>query len=290
MVNTELDRRATQADLWVRAERAQQIAVLEAVHGFYLAKRFSTELAGFTGWTNEVVADAVEAVRAKLWRLAVIDIAMVNDQNQLPRAASLPGVLRSMKDTLEASPDSSATQDLAQLERIRTAINADTETPLMYVRHVRNKWAGHPSMDLRFDSWAGADKHLSIPLLEEALAVLVRAHQETADLAARSTVLSPLFAAPVPKSTVASTPEGTIEQFPATVAWGKVTVFAELMRESASRDASSLLDQLTSPPGYGSSEDTDWLAGSEHAMRRAAVDRVSMQTAEKAIARTRRGA
>lgn len=56
MPNLDLNQQAAKVDLRVRAERSQQIAVLNAVHGFYLAKRFSIELAHINGWTNNVVA------------------------------------------------------------------------------------------------------------------------------------------------------------------------------------------------------------------------------------------
>lgn len=272
LTHAMLDAQASQADRWHQVERAQQIAVLQAVSGFYLAKRVTSELRRFTGWTNKVAASAVDEVQQRLWRLAVIDIAMVNDGNRLPRAASLPGVLDSMTNFLFASGDPAATADLAKVEALRARIDINTQMPLKYINYVRNKWAGHPSMDRDFDSWANADKYLNIPLLEEGLATLVRVHQEVADLAAASALLSAPFSVPRPEPEMIETPQGTATHVPLTVDWSSITVWAEVARESAGRRASAVLDQLTSPPGYGSPEDTDWSAGSTHAEIRTAVN------------------
>lgn len=272
LTNQILDSNASSRDRWVLAQRAQQNAVTESVYGFYFAKRFSEEIDGFDGWTNKVAESSVGHLERSLWKMAVIDIAKVNDQNKLLRAASIQGVLESMKSALEASSDPAAVAELSALNTLRSLINPDSEPILKYVRHLRNKWAGHPSVDRDFDSWADADKHLNIPLLEEGLARLVRAHQEAADLAASSSILSPLFNVPRPKPKIVDTPDGPSKQYPMTVAWENVTVFADLMREVAGRDASGLLDQLTSPPGYGSAEDTDWSPLSKHSEIRASID------------------
>lgn len=273
MPNAQLEALVAQRALWVRAERAQQLAVLDAVHGFYLAKRFSESLSGFERWTNRVVKQTVAEMQTRLWKLAVIEVASVNDTTSLTRGASLQSVLASMKQVLENSSDPDAVSDLDHVNSLRHATNVDAVTPLRYVRHVRNKWAGHPSMDRDFDSWADADQYLSIPLIEEALALLVRSHHEAANLAQKSPVLSPLFTAPPPKEQVVTADDGsTIRKGTMTIAWENVTVLAEVLRFTAEREASALLDQMASPPGYGSASDTDWRSGSDHANAREAID------------------
>lgn len=276
--NAQLDQQGAQTAHWIRAERAQQIAIGNAVHGFYLAKRFSEQVASFEGWTNAIAERAINGIESKLWRLAVIDVAMVNDTNQLARAASLPGVLANMKAVLDADPDPTLDGDRAALKAIREATNADVIVALRYVRHIRNKWAGHPSMDRDFDSWADAHTYLSVPLVEEALAILVRAHQDAADLAARCPVLQSSFAVPSPDAEIRSQVKGSVTRvIPMTVNWSSVTVLAGLMRDGAQKDAEGLIDQMTSPPGYGSPEDLDWSPTSGHATQRATIDAAALR-------------
>lgn len=247
--NAQLDHHGAQTAHWNRAERAQQIAVANAVHGFYLAKRFSEQLERFDSWTKTAAKRAAEGIEAKLWRLAVIDVAMVNDTNQLARAASLPGVLANMKVALDGNPDPVLDPDRVALQALRDATNTDTILPLKYVRYIRNKWAGHPSMDRDFDNWANADAELSVPLVEEALAILVRAHQDAADLAERCPVLRPLFAVPSPEREVRTHPDVTVRRVvPMKVAWSNVTVFAGLLRDGARQDAEGLFEQLAPHP------------------------------------------
>lgn len=273
MTNQQLESLISQRGPWVRAERAQQHAVLDAVHGYYLAKRFSEEVTDFNGWTNRVVKGAVAEVEARLWKLAVIEVAGVNDRTSLTRGASLQSVLVSMRDALQSSSDPTAASELAQVNALLSATNAERVTSLRYIRHVRNKWAGHPSMDRDFDAWADADKHLSLPLIEDALALLVRSHHEAATLASTSSTLAPLFETPRPDAQTIEDGNGTIiRTAPVTVAWGNVTVLAMTMRDSAARRASALLDQMVSPPGYGDASDTDWRSGSDHARAREAID------------------
>lgn len=73
-----------------------------------------------------------------------------------------------------------STTELDRLSDLQADINSDRYAPLEYVRHLRNKWAGHPSLDRRFDAWADADKTLSIATVEAALARLVNNAHDTA--------------------------------------------------------------------------------------------------------------
>lgn len=259
--NAKLDAHVDDADKWIRIERAQQIAVLEAVRGFYLAKYLPKEMHNFDRWSNKVAPRAVDVVAERLLRLAVIDIAKVNDSSQIGRAASLPGVLTAMRKVLSESAESTAPETSERVKELQRSIDANVHLPLKYVRHLRNKWAGHPSMDRDFDHWADANETLHMPLLEEALAMLVRTHQLTADLMEQCPVLQTNFSTPPPL-------EDEEGWRPAVVNWSAVTILASLAKENGIKSASAIRDQLVSPPSYGSAADTDWSQESEHHLLR----------------------
>ncbi len=263
--NSVLDAQAMAANKWERVEKSQQIAVINAVRGFYFAKYLHLESQNFSNWTNHVAESAISEIVRRLWRISIIDVAMINDQNQITRAASLPGVLKALKESLCNSNDSLATSEYNSLNEISESINADLVPSLKYVRHLRNKWAGHPSMDLQFDSWAGADEKLNIRLVEDALAILIRAHQSCAEIIQESNTLRPLFTTPPPA-------QGADDSIPMTVHWLSVSSLAESMRQSVKLSAEALMDQLMSPPTYGSVSDRDWKLNSDHLLRRSLHD------------------
>ena len=57
-----------------------------------------------------------------------------------------------------------------------------------------------------------------------------------------------------------------------TLQWGAVVPLALVAREWAGRVADAILDQVQSPPGYGSPDDTDWRPDSEHERQRRQID------------------
>ncbi len=250
---------------WQRVELAQQTVVLDAVESYYLAKRFRERVLTFDGYTNAVVGRALKLVAERLARLAVVAIASVNDKQ--PRTMSLPQTLETLATALAAVSDADCKTERAAIETLKSAVNADVVPSLKYVRHLRNKWAGHASIDRDFDSWAGADATVSLPLVEDALVRLVTAHQDLADLIEGSETLRSLAQAPE-RPADAELPAS----IPMTVNWGAVVPLALVVREWAGRAVESLLDQLQSPPGYGSPEDTDWRTGSTHDRMRRAID------------------
>lgn len=257
MQNSLLNERATESNAWIRIERAQQNVPLKAVEGFYLAKYFSQEIADVTDWPNQTAKFLTAELEDRLWRLAVIDIAIINDHNRgivVERQASLPTVLKSMETALQESNDSTAKEDLKTIKELKSSINPEVHVSLRYVRHVRNKWAAHPSMDRAFDDWADADKYLNVPLLEDALARLIRAHQHTAKLVDSSTILGPLFSTPQPKPKTTESPKGAKSSTPLSIYWGNVTLWAQVVRENAQKEASILCKQIASSPN-GSSTD-----------------------------------
>jgi hypothetical protein len=251
----------------VRVEASQQTVVIDAVHSYYLAKRFAHLVESFDGHTNAVAPAALAAIGQNLMRLAVVAVATVNDSGRNSRTKSLPHTLDALSGALKGEAgDVSA--EAAGLKSIKKSIGHDAAKSLSYLNHIRNKWAGHASLDREFDSWADADTFISLPLVEDALVRLVNAHQALADLITGSPVLQALAAS--------SSSKGDASVIPFRVEWGAVTPLAMLAQESASRTADALLDQLQSPPGYGTVEDTDWRVGSEHQRHRALVDEAAV--------------
>lgn len=264
VTNALLDAKVAAMDPNARVEASQQTAVIDAVSSYYLAKHFLRVVGSLDGYTNAVAPAALKTVGENLMRLAVVTVATVNDDGANTRTKSLPHTIDALLSALPGQAgDLSA--ERAGLKNIRSLISLDSATSLRYLNYIRNKWAGHASLDRDFNTWAGADSFLSLPLVEDALVRLVNAHQELADLISGSPALR----------AIAATSPSVIEnesEIPFRVAWSAVTPLAEVQREWASRAAGALLDQLQSPPGYGNAEDTDWRDGSDHQRRRAIID------------------
>lgn len=135
---------------------------MQAVQSFYLAKRhlqYFSELPQ----NDDRVGRAVGDISSKLMRMVVIDIAALNDGGlagksdlKRTRSASLP-VAHARMSQLLADNDASA-DEVDHLGKLQDDINCDMYEPLKYVRHLRSKWAAHPSLDRHFDDWADADK------------------------------------------------------------------------------------------------------------------------------------
>lgn len=214
--------------------------VIEAVHSFYLAKRTRQYFRDLPE-NDDRVGRGLDAISERLMRIAVVDIAGINDGGLrdadpgYSRTASLPTAHQRIKRYLMAASSSPA--GLNQLEDLKRAINVDRYAPLKYVRHVRNKWAGHPSLDRRFDAWAGADKTLSIAAVEAALVRLVNNAQNTAAFVSSIPILRD-FDQP---AAVAS-PDG---HEPTEINLGNVLLWAELTRESVDRNVHALRAQIT---------------------------------------------
>lgn len=270
ITNPKLNASVAAMDPSARVEASQQTVVIDAVHSYYLAKRFWHLVESFDGYTNAAAPAALRSVGLNLMRLAVVAVATVNDSGMNSRTKSLPHTLDALGDALTGIVGDISPERLG-LESIKKSIALDAATSLRYLNHIRNKWAGHASLDREFDDWADADTSLSLPLVEDALVRLVNAHQALADLIIGSPRLQALAAAS------SSGSKGDAAVIPFRVAWSAVTPLAMLAQESASRSADALLDQLQSPPGYGTVEDTDWRIGSEHQRRRVLVDEVAAQ-------------
>lgn len=213
---------------WTQMSTLLQHTVLKAVQNFYLAKKFHQNFSGFSGSGAQPdrAARTIADIEIQLWRMAVIDVAGINDQaaSDASRTASLPKALMRMRPVLTAL-GAPAAADLERLEDIRSSINADNHQELLYVRHLRNKWAGHPSLDRRFDDWAEADKSVHLPVIEAALVRLVKGCQAAADLADASDHLTAFRQLQSPSVTVG-------ESYPMSFNLSNVTLWADMMRDS----------------------------------------------------------
>lgn len=226
---------------WTQMSALLGKTVLQAVQSFYLAKR-SRQYFSDLPENDDRVGRAIEDINERLMRMAVLDIAALNDGG-LPsvrdpkntRVASLPTAHRRMHKHLTDANASAA--ELDQLSKLQSDINCDHYMPLLYVRHLRNKWAGHPSLDRRFDAWAGADKTLSVAAVEAALARLVNNARDTALFASKSPALQDFRQPPA-----VANPDGS---WPMEIALSNVTVFASLMRDSAGSQIRALRAQIT---------------------------------------------
>jgi cation transport regulator ChaB len=224
-----------------RLESSSQTLLVEAVRSFYFAKAF------YAGWNRrkdefpEDVRHALSQMPRDLMRLAVVSIGAVNDSSE--RTRSLHHTVLAMKKALADDPgtDAAAARDL--IESIRSRIDANSAVPLTYVRHVRNKWAGHASFDRDFDDWADADSTLNIPLLEKGLEILVNAQSDLFEVIGLSETAARIAA----RVEMAEPSEGDSLVVPMTFDWSAVTVWAGVVRDAAKRDAALVIDQLAVP-------------------------------------------
>lgn len=149
--------------------------------------------------------------------------------------------------------------ELDQLRKLQTDINCDHYMPLMYVRHLRNKWAGHPSLDRRFDAWASADKTLSVAAVEAALTRLVNNTHDTAVFVSSAPALQDFRQPPA-----VANPDGS---WPMEVDLSNVTVWADLMRGSADKEVRALRAQITGETKLERSAHTEAYRGKQCQLR-----------------------
>jgi hypothetical protein len=213
---------------------------IQAVQSFYLAKRSRQYFSDLLE-NDDRVGRAIGDINSRLMRMAVLDIAALNDGGlaghdpENSRTASLPTAHQRMKRYLIKA--NASTTELDRLSNLQADINSDLYAPLKYVRHLRNKWAGHPSLDRRFDAWAGADKTLSIATVEAALARLVNNAHDTALFVSSAPALQAFRQPPVAANANGSIPMG--------VDLSSITVLAKMMRESTDKSIHALRAQIT---------------------------------------------
>jgi hypothetical protein len=225
---------------WTQMSALLETTVLQAVQSFYLAKR-SRQYFSDLPENGDRVGQAIEHINNRLMRLAVLDIAALNDGGlgfrdpEHTRVASLPIAHNRMKKHLENANASSA--ELDQLRKLRSDIDCNRYMPLLYVRHLRNKWAGHPSLDRRFDAWADANKTLSVAAVEAALVRLVNTTHGTALFVSSAPALQDFRQPPA-----VANPDGSR---PMEVDLSNVIVWADVMRDSADKEVRALRAQIT---------------------------------------------
>lgn len=244
---------------WTQMSALLGSTVIQAVQSFYLAKR-SRQYFSDLPENDDRVGQAIEHINNRLMRMAVLDIAALNDgglgdkDSENTRVASLPTAHRRMKRHLTDANASAA--ELDQLHNLQTDINCERYKPLKYVRHLRNKWAGHPSLDRRFDAWAGADKTLSVASVEAALTRLVNNAHATALFVSSAPALQEFRQPPA-----LANPDGS---WPMTVNLSNVRVLADLMRESADKEVRALRAQITGETKHERSAHTEAYRGKQY--------------------------
>lgn len=244
---------------WTQMSALLGTTVIQAVQSFYLAKRSSQYFSDMPE-NDDRVGEAIKHINSRLMRMAVLDIAALNDGGlarhdpQNTRVASLPIAHRRMKGHLKDANASAA--ELDQLRKLQADINCDLYMPLLYVRHLRNKWAGHPSLDRRFDAWAGADKTLSVATVEAALTRLVNNTHETALFVSSAPALQDFRQPPAVANADGSRPME--------VNMSTVTVWADLMRDSADKGVRALRAQITGETRLERSAHTEAYQGKQY--------------------------
>lgn len=222
------------------SEAAQQNLVLRSVKDFYLAKYFwlRTYNADYEG--DDRLEGVTEHLQDVLLRQAVVSIATAIDTtlssagggDKAMRTASLPHMLDRVAARLgSASADITAAKEL--MSTIKESVDPERHPVLKYVRHLRNKWAGHASLDIRFDDWEGGAAALRIDHLESALARIVNAFEDYADLVEMSDALTTATTAPPHPPVVDGSGR---ESIPLRVNWFNVGVAASVVREATEKD------------------------------------------------------
>ena len=226
-----------------RFEQSLLNLLREAVYSYYFAKHASPALASISSEQHGSLKAAIDVVRTSLVKQAVIGIATTIDLTT-GRTMSLPDALRALttdlKKRLSQTPDDETRAAAELVQHIRAGTNADTVLSLKYVRHLRNKWASHSSLDRTVDNWADADAEINFVLLEDALVRMVNAFQDLGTLVSMSQDLRDIEAQ---GRTGELLPDGTAE-FRATISWSGAAAIALVAREEAKKSATALAGRL----------------------------------------------
>jgi hypothetical protein len=113
---------------------------------------------------------------------------------------------------------------------------------LGYVQYMRNKWAGHVSMDRRFDTWVQANDSLSISAVEAALVRIVNAYEDSSDLVEMSDIL--MERTKKSKQVPAINADGHKTR-KMTVNWSNIRTVAPFQRESAQKEVDHFFETLS---------------------------------------------
>lgn len=153
----------------------------------------------------------------------------------------MPHLLERIQKTLE-DLDTDASAELDLLEYIRKSVNPQTHPALEYVQYMRNKWAGHASLDLKFDTWVQANDSPSVSAVEAALVRIVNAYEDFSDLVEMSDTLTEKTKK---LKQVPTINENGHEISKMTVDWSNIRTFAPLLRESTQKEVDHLFETLS---------------------------------------------
>lgn len=225
-----------------RIEEAYAL-ILDAVYSYYFAKELYAKLDRLILSKSGPLSSGLRMMRDAVVKSAVIGIAKTIDETT-GRTRSLPHSLGALKRSLEDSPAGSNEADAAAtiqlIEHIVSSTNPDKVKSLLYVRHIRNKWAGHSSWDLSVDTWPTGDGKLNFPLLEDGLVRMVNAFEEFGMLLSMSPYLQTLEEAATRDS---DNLDGT-ETFRVAISWKAAVPMAHTMRDAGQNSARQILSQL----------------------------------------------
>lgn len=225
-----------------RIEEAYAL-VLDAVYGYYFAKELDAKLGQLILSKSGPLSSGLSMIRDAVVKNAVIGIAKTIDETT-GRTRSLPHSLGALKRSLEDSSSGSNDDDVEAtiqlIEHIVSSTNPDKVKSLLYVRHIRNKWAGHSSWDLSVDTWPTGDGLLNFPLLEDGLVRMVNAFEEFGMLLRMSPYLQTLEDT---ARRVSDNPDGT-GTFRVVVSWKAAVPMARAMRDAGQNSARQILNQL----------------------------------------------
>jgi hypothetical protein len=243
MLNVPLNQQIGAVAPPARVQESLANLLTDAVFSYYFAKRVSPELERMATTHDGPLLSALLEVRTSLVKQAVMGIASTIDVTT-GRTRSISDALNALKATLKSrvqhSPNDETQVAIDLIRHIQDTTNPDRATSLKYVRHLRNKWAGHPSLDRTVDSWANADTSISFPLLEDALGRMVNACQDLGTLAPMSQDLQHIEAqghAGVEQL------DGTM-RYPVLILWSGIDSLATVMRGSGQGAGDAYLHQL----------------------------------------------
>lgn len=243
MRNSPLGQRIDAVAPAARVREALANLLGDAVFSYYFAKRVFPELERLAEAQTGPLRSAFEVVKISLVKQAVVGIASTIDLTT-GRSRSIPEtldrLLTELTERMGHSPDDETQAAIELIRHIRSTTNADIVPSLKYVRHLRNKWASHSSLDRTVDSWADANTSVNFPLLEDALVRMINALQDLGILAPMSEELQNIEAQG--RAGIAQ-PDGT-ERRPMTFAWTGVHAMATVMRGAAQEAGGAFIQRL----------------------------------------------
>ncbi|WP_159619440.1 hypothetical protein [Arthrobacter zhaoguopingii] len=248
--NTELDAEVAKVPEDERIEISQQNLIRKVVKDFYFAKYFflRTNTVDYEG--DGQLQRTFVYLSHQMLKQAVISVATtidltsgrpVDGKKRPGRTASMPHLLERIKKTLE-DLDADASAELELVEHIRKSVDPKDHLTLKYVQYMRNKWAGHASMDRRFDTWMQANDSLSIAAVEAALVRVVNAYEDFSDLVEMSDSLTEKTKKPEQTPTIDADGHSSWKM---TVDWSNIRTFAPLLRESSQKEVDLFFETLS---------------------------------------------